>query len=92
MPETDAPAAALAIERLRDAATSASEAAGLAVTFSCGVITFERPPTSLAAALVEVDRVLYARKRARRLAHLTCDPLAATLKLTRRVAGRVYAA
>ena len=92
LPETDATAAAHAIERMRLAALAASEAAGLPVTFSCGVITFEEPPTSLAAALAEVDRVLYARKRARQREHTSCDPLAATLRLTRRVAGQVYAA
>lgn len=92
LPETDAPAAALAIERMRQAAVAASAAAGHVVAFSCGVLTFHEPPASLAVALAEVDRVLYARKRARCRARTRCDPLASTLRLTRRRPGQVYAA
>jgi diguanylate cyclase (GGDEF)-like protein len=92
LPETDTAAAASAIERMREAAVAASERIGLPVALSCGVITFDEPPTSLVAALAEVDRVLYARKRARRAEHASCDPLAATLRLTRRMPNQVYAA
>jgi diguanylate cyclase (GGDEF)-like protein len=94
LPETDAGAAALAIERMREAAVSASTAAGLPISFSCGVITFDEAPSSLAAALAQVDGMLYERKRAKQVARgiASSDPLAATLRLTRRAANQLYVA
>jgi diguanylate cyclase (GGDEF)-like protein len=53
-------------ERIRDTLVSAIdlrlERAGFSVTASCGVVTFEKPPASSAAALEAADRAMYAVK------------------------------
>ena len=53
-------------DRIRDTLVSAIdlrlERAGFSVTASCGVVTFEKPPASAAAALEEADRAMYAVK------------------------------
>lgn len=53
-------------DRIRDTLVSAIDLrlarAGFAVTASCGVVTFEKPPESAAAALEAADRAMYAVK------------------------------
>lgn len=53
-------------ERIRETLVSAIdlrlERAGFAVTASCGVATFETPPSSAALALEQADRAMYAVK------------------------------
>ncbi len=55
-------------DRIRDTLVSAIdlrlERAGFAVTASCGLVTFEKPPASAAVALEEADRAMYAVKAA----------------------------
>ncbi len=55
-------------DRIRDTLVSAIDLrlarAGFAVTASCGVVTFDTPPASAAAALEEADRAMYAVKAA----------------------------
>lgn len=53
-------------DRIRDTLVSAIDQrlsrAGFAVTASCGVVTFDQPPASAAAALEAADRAMYAVK------------------------------
>lgn len=53
-------------DRIRETLVSAIDQrlarAGFAVTASCGIATFDRPPASAAAALEEADRAMYAVK------------------------------
>lgn len=56
-------------DRIRDTLVSAIDLrlarAGFAVTASCGIATFDRPPESAAVALEAADRAMYAVKSAR---------------------------
>jgi diguanylate cyclase (GGDEF)-like protein len=59
-------------DRIRDTLVSAIDLrlarAGFAVTASCGIATFDRPPASAAVALEAADRAMYAVKSARGVA------------------------
>lgn len=56
MPDTDAAAAARAIDRLSAGLAAAS------IPYSMGVVVFESPPSDVAQALAKVDAVMYEAK------------------------------
>lgn len=64
LPETGAEAAAPLLARLQGDLKRRSREAGVPVTFSIGVASFDRPPADPDALVGEVDRLMYEVKRA----------------------------
>jgi diguanylate cyclase (GGDEF)-like protein len=62
--ETDADAAAVLLERLRQLIDEAMRAGRWPITVTVGAVTFPTPPASLEALLRRADAALYAAKRA----------------------------
>jgi len=63
LPETDAPAARIAVARVRRRLLETSRRGGWPVTFSIGVVTFDAPPASVDEMLRAADELMYAAKR-----------------------------
>lgn len=63
LPETDAPAARAAIEKLRGLLLDLSKSRNWPVTYSIGLVTFEQAPKSTDDMIGEADHLMYAVKR-----------------------------
>jgi diguanylate cyclase (GGDEF)-like protein len=63
MPETDEPAARIAVARLRQRLLAESRRVGWPVTYSIGVVTFDAPPASVDEMLRAADELMYTVKR-----------------------------
>jgi diguanylate cyclase (GGDEF)-like protein len=63
LPETDAPSARAAIEKLRIILLDLSRERNWPVTYSIGLITFEQAPKSTDDMIGEADRLMYSVKR-----------------------------
>jgi diguanylate cyclase (GGDEF)-like protein len=63
LPETDAEAAAIAVERLREALAATISGGGWDVTMSLGAATFVQPPASIDELVATADRLMYEAKR-----------------------------
>ncbi len=64
MPETDAAGAAALMERVRGELDRLTLRDGRRVSFSIGLVTFERPPASVGELTAAADAVMYRAKRA----------------------------
>jgi diguanylate cyclase (GGDEF)-like protein len=64
LPETDARAARVAVQKLRTLLLQLSHERGWAVTYSIGLVTFEQMPESTDQMLSEADRIMYSVKLA----------------------------
>ncbi len=63
LPETDAPSALVAIEKLRALLLDLSQKRNWQVTYSIGLVTFEQPPKSADEMIGEADHLMYKVKR-----------------------------
>jgi len=63
LPETDAPSARAAIEKLRNILLDLSKQRNWPVTYSIGLVTFEQAPKSTDDMIGEADHLMYAVKR-----------------------------
>ena len=63
LPETDAPSARAAIEKLRGLLLDLSQERNWPVTYSIGLVTFEQAPKSTDDMIGEADKLMYSVKR-----------------------------
>lgn len=63
LPETDAPSARAAIEKLRGLLLDLSKERNWPVTYSIGLVTFEQAPKSTDDMIGEADKLMYSVKR-----------------------------
>jgi diguanylate cyclase (GGDEF)-like protein len=63
LPETDAPSARVAIEKLRGLLLDLSQERNWPVTYSIGLVTFEQAPKSTDDMIGEADKLMYSVKR-----------------------------
>ena len=63
LPETDAPSARAAIEKLRGLLLDLSKERSWPVTYSIGLVTFEQAPKSTDDMIGEADKLMYSVKR-----------------------------
>jgi diguanylate cyclase (GGDEF)-like protein len=63
LPETDAPSARAAIEKLRGLLLDLSQERSWPVTYSIGLVTFEQAPKSTDDMIGEADKLMYSVKR-----------------------------
>ncbi|HEU4385714.1 MAG TPA: GGDEF domain-containing protein [Anaeromyxobacteraceae bacterium] len=64
LPETDGPTAETLVQRLQSTLAEAVQARGWPVTFSLGVVTFQRAPRSVDEMIGRADELMYQAKRA----------------------------
>jgi diguanylate cyclase (GGDEF)-like protein len=62
--DTDYEVAASALRNIQERLRAAAARSGWTVTFSVGLVTFQRPPESVSEAIAQADSLMYAAKHA----------------------------
>jgi diguanylate cyclase (GGDEF)-like protein len=66
LPETDAPSADVVLAKIRRELENAAKSSGAPITFSVGMVTFQRPPGSVDELVGVTDDLMYRAKNAGR--------------------------